>query len=338
MESFSTPWFLYAKPTNHYLIFYLLETFNNIIQYQFDGNTNLVYCIIRSRAVIQQLTSLSVYELKPKDQEAPPTDSSRKLEEERHKTPSPPQEGETPGIPHPQQFSQVVEVEVHPQGNGETEEENGEQEKETSEKGSDGGDEGEQNDIGPREPQTIPDLPTQQVSLETVEIRTEEVPVHHSSPAPEPTSTGSKPEEPKFQPEPAPQAVPTTENTGKPSAYDPVYVDPLRKLDQGKKGSMMDLFPLRQGVATNTAKLVEPHTPSDFKPTPEWLAIWKEKLPLQTISRLLQVLVPQVEKLCIENNVTTEKEVLEYLKNGTLVGLLPIPHPILIRKYQVTIM
>lgn len=37
MESFSTPWFLFAKPTNHYLVFYLLEILNNIIQYQFDG-------------------------------------------------------------------------------------------------------------------------------------------------------------------------------------------------------------------------------------------------------------------------------------------------------------
>ena len=30
----------------------------------------------------------------------------------------------------------------------------------------------------------------------------------------------------------------------------------------------------------------------------------------------------------------SESEVLEYLKNGTLVGLLPVPHPIIIRKYQ----
>jgi hypothetical protein len=37
MESFATPWFLFAKPTNHYLVFYLLEIFNNVIQYQFDG-------------------------------------------------------------------------------------------------------------------------------------------------------------------------------------------------------------------------------------------------------------------------------------------------------------
>ena len=36
-QSFSTNWFLFAKPTNHYLVFYLLEIFNNVIQYQFDG-------------------------------------------------------------------------------------------------------------------------------------------------------------------------------------------------------------------------------------------------------------------------------------------------------------
>ena len=34
------------------------------------------------------------------------------------------------------------------------------------------------------------------------------------------------------------------------------------------------------------------------------------------------------------SEVKSEHEVLDYLKNGTLVGLLPVPHPILIRKYQ----
>lgn len=37
-----------------------------------------------------------------------------------------------------------------------------------------------------------------------------------------------------------------------------------------------------------------------FKATPEWVESWKSKLPLQTIMRLLQVLVPQVEKICID--------------------------------------
>ena len=35
-------------------------------------------------------------------------------------------------------------------------------------------------------------------------------------------------------------------------------------------------------------------------PNPDWVLSWKQKLPLQTIMRLLQVLVPQVEKICID--------------------------------------
>lgn len=34
--------------------------------------------------------------------------------------------------------------------------------------------------------------------------------------------------------------------------------------------------------------------------TTEWVDSWKSKLPLQTVMRLLQVLVPQVEKICID--------------------------------------
>lgn len=37
LEAFTTPWFLFSLPHNHHLAFYLLEVFNNIIQYQFDG-------------------------------------------------------------------------------------------------------------------------------------------------------------------------------------------------------------------------------------------------------------------------------------------------------------
>lgn len=32
LEAFSTPWFLFSAPTNHHLVFFLLEIFNNIIQ------------------------------------------------------------------------------------------------------------------------------------------------------------------------------------------------------------------------------------------------------------------------------------------------------------------
>ena len=39
---------------------------------------------------------------------------------------------------------------------------------------------------------------------------------------------------------------------------------------------------------------------SGWVATPDWVQSWKHKLPLQTIMRLLQVLVPQVEKICID--------------------------------------
>lgn len=58
LEAFSTPWFLFSSPTNHHLVFFLLEIFNNIIQYQFDGNSNLVYTIIRKRQVFHALANL----------------------------------------------------------------------------------------------------------------------------------------------------------------------------------------------------------------------------------------------------------------------------------------
>lgn len=84
LEAFSTPWFLFSTPQNHHLVFFLLEVFNNIIQYQFDGentqihiqykpgtnlqqlqswisltgNSNLIYAIIRKRNVFHHLANL----------------------------------------------------------------------------------------------------------------------------------------------------------------------------------------------------------------------------------------------------------------------------------------
>lgn len=38
--------------------------------------------------------------------------------------------------------------------------------------------------------------------------------------------------------------------------------------------------------------------------------------------------------LSVYRGLTDESEILKFLQHGTLVGLLPVPHPILIRKYQ----
>ena len=53
-ELFSTPRFLYANATNHKYVFYLIDVFCNIIQYQFSGNAAIIYAIlVRSRLFLQ---------------------------------------------------------------------------------------------------------------------------------------------------------------------------------------------------------------------------------------------------------------------------------------------
>ncbi|KAM3726835.1 Protein HID1 [Dirofilaria immitis] len=204
MEAFSTPWFLFSSPTNHLLIFFLLEVLNNIIQYQFDGNSNLVYTIIRKRQVFYQLANLS-------------SDSAYIMK----------------------------------------------------------------------------------------------------------TLKGRK---------------------GRKSG---VVAESKSSISEGKSVSDMDdktnikaTLAETPQVSTMTEKGINDlaHESDDIQEgwvaTTDWVESWKSKLPLQTVMRLLQVLVPQVEKICIDKGLTDESEILKFLQHGTLVGLLPVPHPILIRKYQ----
>mmetsp|Transcript_7122 Transcript_7122/g.14897 ORF Transcript_7122/g.14897 Transcript_7122/m.14897 type:complete len:865 (+) Transcript_7122:177-2771(+) len=85
------------------------------------------------------------------------------------------------------------------------------------------------------------------------------------------------------------------------------------------------------GGDTNGSSVVGDH----FVPTEEWLAELKATLPLETVTRLLQHLVPVVDEMCArKNGVVDEAEILEMLQDVTMVGLLPVPHAIVIRKYQ----
>lgn len=76
--------------------------------------------------------------------------------------------------------------------------------------------------------------------------------------------------------------------------------------------------------------------PEEFVPTAEWLAAWKKKLPLTTSLRLLQYLIPQLEDACEKAGGSLDEDAMLYfLRTTTMVGLLPVPHPIVIRKYQI---
>ena len=72
-----------------------------------------------------------------------------------------------------------------------------------------------------------------------------------------------------------------------------------------------------------------------FQPTEAWLTELKESLPMETVTRLLQHLVPVVDEIVLKKQgVVDEAEILAVLNEITMVGLLPVPHAIVIRKYQ----
>ncbi|XP_046552525.1 LOW QUALITY PROTEIN: protein HID1-like [Haliotis rubra] len=285
LEAFSTPWFLYASPTNHHLVFFLLEVFNNIIQYQFDGNSNLVYTIIRKRNVFHQMANL-------------PTDHSaiaKALTKRGKKFSAPPQDTRDPqtmegAIPASEAEPGTLKASLAalPRLDKMTER------------------------AAPDEGHKAPTLKELAESSGTHNVQPpSEIRDPTSGQGEEASSTeDAESEKPKLQ---KAKSLPT------PPAS-PSNMTPPMTAEIPTRAPMM-----RAGSAAG---------PGAWVATPDWVQSWKQKLPLQTIMRMLQVLVPQVEKICIDKGLTDESEILKFLQHGTLVGLLPVPHPILIRKYQ----
>lgn len=248
LEAFSTPWFLLSAPNNHHLVFFLLEMFNNIIQYQFDGNSNLVYTIIRKRHVFHAMANL-------------PSDMSgiakclkaKKLEK-------------TKSVP-----AAIPKVT--------TKEQDAEEDEDIEDDDSD---------------------------VDKDEMLGEECPTAVDAEAG--TLKATLKDTPKLN-----------DITEKESTH------PTDDVASSSSDSHSKISIPKPKVSQNV---------ESWAPTNEWVQSWRSKLPLQTIMRLLQVLVPQVEKICIDKGLTDETEILKFLQHGTLVGLLPVPHPILIRKYQ----
>lgn len=287
LEAFSTPWFLYSNATNHHLVFFLLEIFNNIIQYQFDGNSNLVYTVIRKRNVFHSLANL-------------PTDQStiQRSLSKRSKT----QEGTGSGA-----GGTGTAVEEHPPLPSVPCSPTGEEAPPLPEQAPPTGTEGGLSAT----------LNASLAATPRIDKMTEKEHAHPPSQSLEALSPEGQPPQ---------QSIAETTRRGSPSSS-----------SEGSEGAEAAAsVPARQKQPPQQrSKSVSSRVPSsEWLPTSDWVQGWKQKLPLQTIMRLLQVLVPQVEKICIDKGLTDESEILKFLQHGTLVGLLPVPHPILIRKYQ----
>eukprot|EP00063_Salmo_salar_P060937 XP_014035772.1 PREDICTED: protein HID1 isoform X1 [Salmo salar] len=273
LEAFSTNWFLFSASQNHHLVFFLLEVFNNLIQYQFDGNCNLVYAIIRKRNIFHQLANLS----------SDPATIHKALQmKKRKKT--------TTAV-----ISRINSQET------------------ISMEGS--------RPAVPAEPGT---LKASLVAIPAIDKLTEKAQVSEDGTMVclQHMTTDQNAHSPQHTHSPQSSAADTSGIAG---ASD-------TESNSGRDNK--EAFQPESELARSHLSSVSSSSAMYWNPTPDWVLSWKSKLPLQTIMRLLQVLVPQVEKICIDKGLTDESEILKFLQHGTLVGLLPVPHPILIRKYQ----
>lgn len=59
-ENMSRPKFLFSAEQNPRYLFFLLEAFNNIIQYQYEGNSRFIYAILRHANAFSRLAQLDI--------------------------------------------------------------------------------------------------------------------------------------------------------------------------------------------------------------------------------------------------------------------------------------
>uniref|UniRef100_A0A1B0DCG9 Uncharacterized protein n=1 Tax=Phlebotomus papatasi TaxID=29031 RepID=A0A1B0DCG9_PHLPP len=283
LEAFSTPWFLYSAPANHHLVFFLLEIFNNIIQYQFDGNSNLVYTIIRKRHVFHALANL------PSDMGG----ISRCLSSRKGA----------------RRMAPAAVAKEPPQSTDADEED--EEESEEDNKSDTIVEEESMEGSKPALPAEPGTLKASLLDTPAIGQMTERESAHMNA----------------SQSQESPTLCDLNATLATLSCED-------AKSEASSKSPATSRAVAQRGSIRVTSSGPAASSANVWTPTPEWVASWRAKLPLQTIMRLLQVLVPQVEKICIDKGLTDESEILKFLQHGTLVGLLPVPHPILIRKYQ----
>ncbi|XP_034049903.1 protein HID1-like isoform X2 [Thalassophryne amazonica] len=218
LEAFSTPWFLFTSPQNHHLVFFLLEVFNNIIQYQFDGNYNLVYTIIRKRNVVHQLANL-------------PSDSVS-IQKAIHRKKKP-----VTGISR------------------------------TNSTESDS---------------------TKNSRLATAELGMLKASLEATPGIDKITEKSQVSEDGTLISVPQSRSSETIADNGTIAGASDTESNSERDQEVNHAESLRSR--LSSVSSASTA----------WSPSPDWVMSWKAKLPLQTIMRLLQVLVPQVEKICID--------------------------------------
>jgi len=305
-EAFCNKKFLYGQEKNHQYVILLLELMNNMVQYQYEGSIHLVYAILRQSKVFFELNE------KPDIEEVKTIYRNRQLKLK---------ELENRRVEDSQKRQQQAHENV-----GEVNENNGHEEEERKKKknfgegkqivpGSNGqttttlADTKKKDTVSGNTSEMEP-LNQQQASVEVkIEVVEEKIKVHLSSIDDE--NKDSK------------MNASSTDHQEKESSSS--IQNHQQPVDDENKGI------INKKEVASTQMVVN----NEFVPNEEWLWSWRIRLPLKPIMTLLKVLEPEIQKICDNNaDSTTEEDVLLYLKRTTLVGLLPVPHTIILRNFH----
>jgi hypothetical protein len=72
-----------------------------------------------------------------------------------------------------------------------------------------------------------------------------------------------------------------------------------------------------------------------WRPSEAWFSTVRPQIPLSAPLRLIAYLAPLIsEHIRINGALQNDEDIIEFLRFTTVVGVLPVPHPILMRKYQ----
>ena len=97
------------------------------------------------------------------------------------------------------------------------------------------------------------------------------------------------------------------------------------------------LLPVGKKILANVESLtsIGPNVSSNYQPSAEWVQETKRALPVETIARLVSHLGPRIEEECRLNEGNIDHtQVLDLVRRISLVGILPVPHAIVVRQYQ----
>lgn len=307
LELFASPRFLFARPGNHAYAGQLMEALNNMVQYQYESNAQLVYALIRRRDLFARLAGLTVESWRTKQggggtgRKGNPAKPAAPAVPVRAVLPFRPRGGSKPSASPSSQSLASMGGEPASSGGGGAE-------PAALLAPVDGVDNSEWVTRNARAASSGSAAAAPIESVAPVSVVTEAV-----------ATVGSAPE----------SAAAGADGVASSTSPGPSPADSLPSTAEASAAAVEATSPPAAAAAPSPPKPAGP-----WEPTEAWLeGTVKKAMSLGTITRLVTFLSPQLERFVAETGAS-EDACIDFLRASTVVGVLPQPHPIVQRIYQ----